>query len=66
MQPRCDKSTAPFIFTTFLEKGLPDFPVSLLSLQITVKQEDVAEREGRPEAAQLSVLVSVITVWNPK
>lgn len=53
----------PSGFTTLLENALPNFPVSLLSLLITVQQEDVAERKGRPEPAQLSVPVNVITVW---
>lgn len=52
----------PSGLTTLLENALLDFPVSLLSLLITVQQEDVAEREGRPEAAQLSVPVTVTTV----
>lgn len=58
----------PSEFTMVFENALLDFPVSLLSLLITVQQEDMAEREGTPETAQLSVPVSVITVWlwNPE
>lgn len=53
----------PSGLTTLLENALPNFPVSLLPLLITVQQEDMAEREGRPAPARLSVPVSVITVW---
>lgn len=53
----------PSGLTSLLENALPDFPVSLLSLLITVQQEDVAERGGRPETVQLNVPVSVITAW---